>query len=81
MNDELKQMRMDILELKNAINRNNFVGHQEFAKYSDFTERLKVPVYGTLPSTCRIGELVCVGGKLYVGAAANTWGLVGAQSA
>jgi hypothetical protein len=80
MNDELKQIRMDIMELKNAINRNNFVGHQEFAKYSDFTDRLKVPVYATLPSTCRVGEIISVGGILYVASASNTWTKVGLQS-
>jgi hypothetical protein len=81
MNDELKQIRMDILELKNAINRNNFVGHQEFAKYSDFTDRIKMPIYTTLPTKCRAGELVVVGGKLYVGVTTDTWGLVGGQTA
>lgn len=81
MNDELKQIRMDIMELKNAINRNNFVGHQEFAKYSDFTDRLKVPVYAALPAKCRVGELISVGGKLYTASASNTWALVGGQTA
>jgi hypothetical protein len=48
-------------------------------KYADFRNRLKVPNYGSTPSTCKTGELCEVGGKLYICSAVDTWSLVGSQ--
>jgi hypothetical protein len=80
MNDEIKKLNLRITELENEISRNNFVGFQSFGKYCDFTDRLKVPVYSSLPNSARTGELVVVSGKLWVASAINTWTIVGTQS-
>jgi hypothetical protein len=81
MNDEIKKLNLRITELENEISRNNFVGFQSFGKYCDFTDRIKVPVYSTLPGTARTGELVVVNGVLWVASAINTWTCVGEQTA
>ena len=42
--------------------------------------RLKLPDLGSVPSTCRVGELIVSGGKLYVCSAADTFTIVGTQT-
>lgn len=70
----------DFKALSEEFYRNNFSARQDFVKYSNFTTRLKVPHYSATPSTGEVGEIIEVGGKLYVCSAANTWTIVGTQS-
>lgn len=80
MNPELEQLKKDLRDLVDEVYRNNFTSHQDFNKYCNFTNRLKVPVVTSLPAKAEIGELVVYGGKLYIASALNTWTIVGVQS-
>ena len=82
--EELKQninnLKMEIEALKQEFYRNNFSSRQDFSKYSDFKTMLKVPSYASAPSTCQVGEVIEVSGKLKICSATNTWTTVGTQS-
>ena len=80
---QLDQLKQSIEALQAEYYTNNFTASQDFNKYSRFNTRLKVPTLAATPSTCEVGELCVVSGtgKLYVCSAANTWSLVGAQTA
>lgn len=84
MNEEiqkqLNQLRKDFDALNEEFYRNNFSAQQDFNKKSNFVTRLKVPHYASTPATGEVGEVIEVGGKLYVCSAANTWTIVGTQS-
>lgn len=77
---EIEQLKKDIAALSDEYYRNNFTAHQDFVKYSNFTSRLKIPHYASTPATGEVGEIIEVGGKLYICSAANTWTIVGTQS-
>jgi len=79
MQMQIDQLRKDLEALNNEFYRNNFSAVQEFNKKSNFTTRLKVPSYVTAPTTAEVGEIIEVGGKLYIGSTANTFSLVGTQ--
>ena len=83
-NDTQKQidaLTRDLQALNDELYRNNFTSSQDFQKYSLFNVRLKVPTYGTAPTTCEVGELYVNSGtgKAYVCSSANTWSLIGSQ--
>lgn len=84
MNNDLQKMIDDLKKDQDALRdeyyRNNFTANQTFNKYSNFTSRLKVPHYDSLPATCEVGEIVESAGKLRICSAANTWTIVGSQS-
>ena len=77
---EIQMLKQQIESLQAEYFKGNFSGSQDFNKYCRFNSRLKVPVYGTTPATCEVGELCAVSGKLRVCSAANTWTIVGTQS-
>lgn len=77
---EIERLRKDLNDLIDEFYRNNFSAQQDFNKYSNFTTRLKIPHYATAPTTAEIGELIEVGGKLYICSSANTFSLVGTQT-
>lgn len=78
---QIDKLRKDLNDLIDEVYTNNFSAHQEFNKKVNFSVRLKVPHYSSLPSTCEVGEVAESGGKLYIGSATNTWSLVGGQTA
>lgn len=78
--DRIKRLETAMAELSGNFYKNNFSDHQDFNKYCNFTTRVKVPHYDTLPTTNEVGELVESGGVLYVSTAVNTWTVVGTQS-
>lgn len=78
--ERIAKLEKDLQDLIEEVYNKNFSSFQEFSKFSDFTNRIKVPVFASLPTTGRIGELCVVSGKLYVCSAANTFSLVGTQS-
>ncbi len=80
--NEIAQLRADLEALTAEIYSNNFIGSQDFNKFSRFNSRLRVPLYATAPQVAEIGELYAnsTNGKLYVCTAANTWTLVGQQT-
>lgn len=77
---KILKLEQDLESLMTEYYKNNFTGHQDFNKYSNFTTRLKVPSYSSLPTTCEVGEVVESGGKLKICSAANTWTTVGTQT-
>ena len=81
MDSQILQIRKDLDALIQEFYKNNFSSSQDFNKYSNFTSRLKVPHYSSLPSVCEVGEIAESSGKLYVCSAANTWTIVGTQTA
>lgn len=76
----IKVLQEDLRALNAEYYLNNFSANQSFNKYSNFTTRLKVPSYSTLPATCEVGEIVESAGKLRICSSANTWSIVGTQS-
>lgn len=76
---EIDQLKKDIEALSSEFYRNNFTGHQDFNKSVSFNSRLKVPHYASAPVTAEVGELIEVGGKLYICSSTNVWTLVGGQ--
>jgi len=79
MQMQIDQLRKDLEALNNEYYKNNFSAVQDFNKKSNFTTRLKVPSYVTAPTTAEVGEIIEVGGKLYICSTANTFSLVGTQ--
>ena len=78
--EENKKLMRDLQDLTDEVYRNNYSAHQDFNKAVNFNARLKVPHYDTAPATAEIGEIIEVGGKLYICSSANTFSLVGTQS-
>lgn len=76
---QVEKLVTDLKALNDEIYTNNFSSSQDFNKYSRFNTRLKIPHYQVLPTVCDVGELVEVGGILYIGSAVNTFSKVGAQ--
>ena len=80
LQQKIEQLQRDLTELNNEVYKTNFSAQQDFPKYSNFTTRLRVPVYTTRPLKCDVGEIISNGGKLYVCSATDTWTVVGLQS-
>ena len=68
----IKVLQEDLRALNAEYYLNNFSANQSFNKYSNFTTRLKVPSYSTLPATCEVGEIIESAGKLRICSSANT---------
>ena len=79
MQMQIDQLKKDLGALNSEYYKNNFSAVQDFNKKSNFTTRLKVPSYATAPTTAEVGEIIEVGGKLYICSTANVFTLVGAQ--
>jgi len=77
---QIDQITKDLHDLTNEYYTNNFSAHQDFNKKSSFKTRLKVPNYAVAPTTAEVGEIIEVGGKLYICSSANTFSLVGTQT-
>lgn len=77
---QLNKLQADLEALNAEFYANNFTASQDFNKYSRFNTRIKVPTLTATPTTCEVGELCVVDGKLRVCSAANTWTIVGTQS-
>jgi len=84
MNDDLQnqidQLKRDLTELNNEVYKTNFSAQQDFPKYSNFSNHLRIPHYDTRPAKCDVGELIENEGKLYICSVADTWTLVGGQT-
>lgn len=81
LNEQIIKLRQDLDSLSSEYYRNNFSGHQVFVKDCVFKTRLQVPHYSSAPSKSEVGDLIEVGGKLYICTVANTtFTLVGSQT-
>lgn len=78
---QISKLQSQLNDLSGAFYRNNFTSSQSFNKDCTFNSRLRVPVYSAAPSISEIGDLIAVGGKLYICTTANSvFTLVGTQS-
>ena len=77
---QINQLKQELESLKAEFYLNNFTGSQDFNKFVRFNGRLKVPYYASAPTTCEVGEIIEVAGKLLICSAANTFTIVGTQS-
>lgn len=85
---KIKELEEMILKLQSQINelsgsfyKNNFTSTQNFNKDAVFNSRLRVPVFSAAPSVAEIGDLIAIGGKLYICTVPNTtFTLVGSQT-
>jgi hypothetical protein len=68
-------LKQQLESLQAELYRGNFNASQDNNKFTRFTSRLRLPVYGTAPAKCEQGEVYVnsANGKLYVCSSANTW--------
>ena len=74
--EQLDILRADLDALNQEVYRNNFSSHQDFNKSSNFTTRLKIPHYDTVPIVGEVGEIIEVDGVLLICSSANTFTVV-----
>lgn len=74
--EQLAMLKADLDALTQEVYRNNFSSHQDFNKSSNFTTKLKIPHYDTPPIVGEVGEIIEIGGALYICSSANTFTLV-----
>lgn len=74
--EQLQILRNDFTALQQEVYRNNFSSHQDFNKFSNFTTRLKIPHYDSIPPVGEVGELIEAGGALWICSSPNTFTLV-----
>ena len=78
---QVQKLSSDLQSLSSQFYKNNFSSSQTFNKDCVFQSRLKIPHYSSAPSVSELGDLIEVGGKLYIGTAVSgTFQLVGTQS-
>lgn len=77
---QINMLKQQLEALSSEYHQNNFAGSQDINKYTRYNSRLKVPHYTTAPTTCEVGEIIEVSGKLYICSATNTFSLVGTQT-
>ena len=77
---QINILNQQLQSLSAEFHLNNFSNSQDNNKYARFNSRLKVPSYSVAPSTCEVGEIIEVGGKLKICSAVNTWTTVGTQT-
>jgi hypothetical protein len=87
MIEETDKLRQEIESLKNALqalsdefHRANFSSRQDFTKMIDVKYRFKVPHYDSVPPFGETGELMEIGGKLYICNSTNNFSKVGLQT-
>lgn len=81
MGEQIQKLQTGLDELSASYYKNNFSSSQTFNKDIIFQSRLKVPHYTSAPAVCEVGDIIEIGGKLYICTVANTtFTLVGTQS-
>ena len=74
--EQLAILRNEIKSLTDEVYRNNFSSSQDFNKFIRFNARLKIPHYDAIPPVGEVGELIEVGGLLYICSSNNVFTLV-----
>ena len=83
---QIQKLQSQLNDLSGAFWKNNFSSSQTFNKDVSFSSRLQVPVFSSAPSVGVVGDIICVGGKLYICTTAGntttpaTFTLCGSQS-
>ncbi len=76
IDEKLQILQNNLDALNQEVYRNNFSSHQDFNKSSNFTTRLKIPHYDIPPIVGEVGEIIEVGGELYICSSSNTFTVV-----
>ena len=74
--EKIALLQNDLTALTQEVYRNNFSSSQDFNKFIRFNTRLKIPHYDTVPRVGEVGELIEVGGVLYICSSANIFSVV-----
>lgn len=69
---QLTKLKSEFDNLSQQFFKNNFSNSQTFTKDAIFSTRLKVPNYSNAPSVGEVGDLIEVGGVLYICTTAGT---------
>ena len=78
---QITKLKSDLDSLSQSFYKNNFSSSQTFTKDVSFQTRLKVPHYTSAPAICEVGDLIEIGGVLYICTVANTtFTVVGTQT-
>lgn len=78
---QIAKLQSQVNDLSSSFYKNNFTSSQSFNKDVTFNSRLRVPVYSSAPSVCEVGDLIAIGGVLYICTVANTtFTVVGTQT-
>lgn len=82
LTDQLTALQSTVNELSGQVYKNNFSGSQTFNKAAIFNDRLKVPVFSATPTVAEVGDLIAIGGTLYIctNSSPVTWTIVGTQT-
>jgi len=64
--NQLVKLRTDLENLSQQFFKNNFTTSQTFTKDIICTTRLKVPHYTSAPSVGEVGDVIEVGGTLFI---------------
>src|SRR3990167_9714967 len=72
---EIPKLKRRVTDLEEYIpdDQTSTLSQQTFNKFADFRDALKIPNRSATPATCRVGQLVEVGGTFYACTAADTW--------
>lgn len=76
LKDQMEIFKGDLKALTNEVYRNNFSSRQDFTKFSTFSTRLKIPHYDSAPPIGEVGELIEIGGILFICSSPNTFTIV-----
>lgn len=74
--EKLQILQDQVNALSQEVYKNNFSGHQDFNKSSNFTTKLKIPHYDLPPVVGEVGEIIEVGGVLYICSSQNSFTVV-----
>ncbi len=83
LQDKVAKLEADLADLSGAFYKNNFTSSQSFNKDVVFNSRLRVPVFDSAPTIAEIGDLISVGGQLFIcttPSPSTVFTLVGSQS-
>lgn len=74
--EQIAILRSDLEALTQEVYRNNFSSSQDFNKFTRFNTRFKIPHYDSIPPVGEVGELIEIGGALYICSTPNVFTLV-----
>lgn len=72
LENAITKLRSDFESLSASFYKNNFSSSQSFSKDVSFGARLKVPNHSSPPSVGEVGDIIEIGGTLYICTTAGT---------
>lgn len=81
LEEKMVKLQSQLDDLSGNFYKNNFTSSQNFNKDVVFNSRLRVPVYSGAPTISEVGDLIAIGGVLYICTVANSvFTVVGTQT-